>query len=344
METEKTNPIFLVRHSERFDEVLRRDVYEQYLRMKQEHRDNYNRLHECPEIHFDPTISQKAKGKLFQTSEKTAELSTEDHKELMPYPSLYPQYRRERCRFSTDCDTPITRQGVRIAKTAAKSLRRLLEDYHQQAHSANVEEIGDENIITANNTLKIRLYSSRLQRCIQTAYVIARKCNIKTIYIATGLALTAQAVEEIGGDKFDFLSFQEIGNLCHDMKIIDCDNGRVYYGPSFMGTTEEVRVERSEHTICSNQWLYAFRDIIHHPVEDEMNTYKVVVIHRETIRNLLPFYDRCRLPYCAIGYCDVGKVNNPGDDMEVRDAMRRKTYPLILQRIFKPDGELLMKI
>lgn len=349
------NPIFLIRHSERFDEVLHHNDYDNYTKNKRSFGSNQPRQqHEHPmkdkiEVHFDPTLNPNTKQKFHHASSSSLDsLTAEDHHELLPFPHLYPNYRHDRCLLSSQCDPPITRQGVRIAKQAGRTIRSFLGQYHQQHYAIEPQQIADESYQASSgnnlNIIKVRLYSSRLQRCIQTAYVIARKCNVRTIYIATGLALTAQAVDDIGGDQFDFLSFEEIAILCHDMKIIDCDTGRVYYGPDYAPAPNEIRVDQVPCLINRRQWLYAFEDIKNHPIEDEINTYKVVVIHRETIRNLLPFYDRCRLPYCAIAQCKVGAVNNPLDEREVNEAMRRKLYPIKLKRIFKPDGELLREV
>mmetsp|Transcript_26423 Transcript_26423/g.28817 ORF Transcript_26423/g.28817 Transcript_26423/m.28817 type:complete len:246 (+) Transcript_26423:80-817(+) len=161
-------------------------------------------------------------------------------------------------------DPPVTPNGLQIAHHAGDSLTRLITEHHPTASS---------------DTLKLRIYSSRLMRCLQTSICLARKLGLKEIYVSRGLALTAAAVERIA-DEFDFLSISEIIRITGgEFTIYECDETEV------------------EHGIHPRDWYHALHDVSRHNPE----IIKIVVAHRETIRNLLPTTPR--LPYCAIALC-----------------------------------------
>jgi len=161
--------------------------------------------------------------------------------------------------YSLENDTPITADGVNMAADAAKTVR---------------------DIITAkysNNTplsqLNIRIYSSRLMRCVQTAHQIAQELDLP-IHVSSGLSLTAVAV---GRRKmtFQFQTISDLAKLCHGTEL-HCSDDR-----------------HSPHRVSRSDWARAIGSIVS---RDEIN---IIVAHRETIRNLIG--ERFRLPYCAIG-------------------------------------------
>jgi broad specificity phosphatase PhoE len=165
-----------------------------------------------------------------------------------------------RDRYSLENDTPITADGVNIAADAAKTVKALLS--MRLKDGQNFRE------------LPVRLYSSRLTRCIQTAYQLAQEMHLP-IFVSSGLAFTAVAVAR-KKKTFQFLSIQEIEQLCPGVQIICCDNPNSPFPVSRAGWLQAVRsvVNRTEHV-------------------------NVIVAHRETIRNIIE--ERYKLPYCAIG-------------------------------------------
>jgi broad specificity phosphatase PhoE len=164
-----------------------------------------------------------------------------------------------RDRYSLENDTPITAAGAGIAADAAKTVKSIIA-----TRLRNGESVKD---------LTIRIYSSRLMRCVQTAYQIAQELDLP-IHVSSGLALTAVAV---GRRKttFQFQSLEELSALCPGTELRCSDT---------TGST---------HPVSSSHWLQALHDIAS---RDEIN---IVVAHRETIRNLIG--ERIRLPYCCIG-------------------------------------------
>ena len=67
-----------------------------------------------------------------------------------------------------------------------------------------------------------RIYTSRLRRCVETAYQLALLSHLP-LYVCTGLALTAIAVERRKGT-FEFHSMQEIRRFCPGVRVVSCDN------------------------------------------------------------------------------------------------------------------------
>ena len=98
-----------------------------------------------------------------------------------------------------------------------------------------IAQTAGNTILDLSRTLRAPpvIYSSRLQRSIETAYEIAKILGNLPIFVSSALSLTALAVEntfnellgEIQG--FDFLSLDEIKALCPDVQIISCDEPTV---------------------------------------------------------------------------------------------------------------------
>jgi broad specificity phosphatase PhoE len=123
--------------------------------------------------------------------------------------------RSKRDRYSLLNDPPITNNGVRIAKTAAQFVDKLVSE-----------------VVDPNSNLETRIYTSKLLRSVQTAHQIALKLNVP-LYICSGLALTAQAVGDSDG-KFEHLTVEEIQKFCPNVTVICCDdiNNADIYVPS----------------------------------------------------------------------------------------------------------------
>eukprot|EP01032_Pedospumella_encystans_P019755 gene19755-22460_t len=164
-----------------------------------------------------------------------------------------------RDRFSLENDTPITAEGVNMAADAARTVRDLITSKYSNS--------------TPLVALKIRIYSSRLMRCVQTAHQIAQELNLP-IHICSGLSLTAVAVSRRKGT-FEFQTMEELTELCPGSNLVSGDH------------------RDSPHYVSRSDWKRAIHSIAS---RDEIN---IIVAHRETIRNLIG--ERFRLPYCAIG-------------------------------------------
>lgn len=167
--------------------------------------------------------------------------------------------RSNRDKYSVENDTPITAAGAGMAADAAKTVKSIISTRLRDSSS-----LGD---------LNVRIYSSRLMRCVQTAHQIAQELGLP-IHVSSGLSLTAVAV---GRRKmtFQFQSLRELSGYCPGTQLHSCDYA-----------DDPYRVKSSD-------WLKAIVSIVR---RDEIN---IIVAHRETIRNLIG--ERYRLPYCCIG-------------------------------------------
>lgn len=366
------SPILLIRHSERVDEVISAQDYAKYiakkrsLKINQQDESSTTQL-SIIELSFDPTIAHNVKSKILQQHKnQQGPVDEAVYQAALPYPTLYPNYRHNRCSLSSQSDPPITRQGVSIAKQAGRTAKAMIQKYQSRQISSDTGSLSSSSSSSSSssrsllqdnqNTSKVRIYCSRLQRCIQTAYVIAKKFpnnEVDTLYISTGLALTSNAVSIIGSNNFDFLTLEEIVQLCHDMKVIDCDTGRVYFGQNYLFKDFQQEEEKGtkDVLISCNNWQEAFQDIADH-CSDECS--KIVVIHRESIRNLMPNRDRLRLPYCCIAYCepqqhvdkspDYESTSNTNNN-ELKELQKHKYpkngFPLKMHALFTPNGDRL---
>jgi broad specificity phosphatase PhoE len=164
-----------------------------------------------------------------------------------------------RDKYSLENDTPITAAGVDMAADAAKTVRDLL------IHSFGGSE--------ALPNLNIRIYSSRLMRCVQTAHQIARELD-RPVHISCGLSLTAVAVGR-RKNTFQFQRMDELQELCPGTELHCSDD------------------DHSLYRVSKSHWARAISSIV------SRNEINIIVAHRETIRNLLG--ERFRLPYCCIG-------------------------------------------
>lgn len=157
-----------------------------------------------------------------------------------------------RGRYSFMNDTLITKNGELIAEEAGKTVKSLI----------------------ANDSREVVVYSSRLIRCVQTAYKVAKELGLP-IYVATGLSMTAVAVVK---RKFNYASLKQLQSMCPGTDIVLCDD---------LPCT-------SERYVSSTSWDGAIRSIV-----SRTHCSNIIVAHRETIRNLSA--QRMRLPYCCIG-------------------------------------------
>lgn len=327
--------MYIVRHSERLDEQVSSQEYETYIN------------------------SKLLEGDLNGSQKKAVSL---DPLLPIPYQHLYPVYQRRRNHHIYD-DPPITARGVGIAELAGKSLRQLISHRAQELTSTTQPPV-------------IHLYASRLLRCVQTAYAVAKQLQVDTMYISSGLALTAAAVERWvrEEDSFDHLNMDEICSICHDMVIFDCDYGVVYDNrkhditvlakePDAPNSSSNAVVEtkvndgtvtdgkRHEYHICKKNWHTAIQHIsdhihdinhstianfnVNHESNKTNNVCKVIVAHRETIRNLMNPYQRYRLPYCCIAELMLDTAN-------VVEEVDQKKFAL--GKLFTPHGELMLDL
>lgn len=191
-----------------------------------------------------------------------------DEVDKLQWASLVDNDKSGRSFMSVANDPPITANGTEIAKQAATTLCGL-------------------SLITKaqQNRKTLRIYSSRLIRCVQTAYEIALVLKLP-IYIASGLSLTAIAVIKAKGS-FEFLSMNELRNACPGVELIDCDD------PT-----------NTDLFVPNDSWQRAVETIT---IREETG---VLVVHRETIRNFCSY--RLRTPYCCLGLLTFNEATGTG--------------------------------
>eukprot|EP01036_Dinobryon_divergens_P028217 gene28217-37127_t len=220
-----------------------------------------------------------------------------------------------RSRYSFQNDPPITDNGKSLARDMANTVF---------------------DIISKESNVRIKLFSSKLIRCIQTSYELAQRVG-GPIYVSSGLALTAQAVADCDDDGFEFLSIEEIREYCPGVEIVCCDS------------------PDSPHYIPQSNWLaavegahFAKRAPEEQQLEDGTSspcTYvSLLVAHRETIRNML--CERLALPYCCIASF-VNKDESSDDsnkkppEEKITNERYRRSDKLDFQWLIDKDGKLL---
>ncbi|KAJ1434016.1 hypothetical protein B484DRAFT_446955 [Ochromonadaceae sp. CCMP2298] len=195
-----------------------------------------------------------------------------------------------RNKYSVENDTPITATGVDMAADAARTLKALVLSRYPTG--------------TSIDELPITLYCSKLTRCMQTAYQVARELN-RPIFASSGLAMTALAVKK---RPFTFLDMPSLGNLCNGVQVHCCD-----------------APEHERHVPVDN-WLRAILQVARRP------GINIIVAHRETIRNLSI---NIRLPYCAIGTFRLTGRGTVGTGSESDEVAKELVQPV---RIADKDG------
>lgn len=190
-----------------------------------------------------------------------------------------------RCKYSLQNDPPITQNGVALAADAGRTIKELIQYIKEKRHPET----------------KVRIYSSKLLRCVQTAYQIALEVN-EPVHLAAGLAYTAIALSRLRDkSKFEFLSINEMKRHCPDVEFVCCDH-----------PTSALHVSTSS-------WDSAISSIV------KRNEINIIVAHRETIRNLIG--ERFKLPYCSIG---IFRLDQKEDRPSVQPV-----------RIMDKDGKIL---
>jgi len=167
-------------------------------------------------------------------------------------------------------DPILTEQGIRFAQILGQSLSRITE--------------------IRNVTC---IYCSRLHRCVQTAYEIAKILNLP-VYVSIGLSQTAKAIETIdikNSDSFQFLSLQEIRESYSDVIWNCCDESYDKNGEKIIDN-----VNNNGPQIPWNEWKSALKYLA------QNNTTTIIVAHRETIRKLGG--KNLKTPYCCYGIFD----------------------------------------
>jgi broad specificity phosphatase PhoE len=216
-----------------------------------------------------------------------------------------------RDKYSLQNDTPITANGVNMASDAAKTVKELILSKYPNG--------------TDIKTLNIRLYSSKLTRCVMTAHQLAEELGVP-IYASRGLAMTAMAVTR---RPFTFLNMDELASLCDNKVELHCCDDPT-----------------SPYHIPDTDWLSAIATVASR--KEDIN---IIVAHRETIRNLSVQY--LKLPYCAIGMFDAtgigaaagedgaappSAISTPPSKRPRQEQIQRAIHPL---RILDKDGRTI---
>ena len=171
---------------------------------------------------------------------------------------IYKQDKSARDKYSFASDPPITENGRIIATSAGMTVKALVDSImtssdrsiNLQEHynailaaaaqtSQNAQESQNSVIphtfakssalqgtTTAMQKKRLLLYSSRLTRCVQTAYEIAKVLNHAEIRVSSGLALTAAAVAQGGFEFRTTADLQSVHDKCFPaVRLVDCDHG-----------------------------------------------------------------------------------------------------------------------
>jgi len=188
----------------------------------------------------------------------------------------------------------------------------------------------------------IRIFTSKLLRCVQTAYEIAKILNISTLYLSKGLALTALAVwnTEKKQESFHFLSIEELKEryIVDDaMHLEDCDDiHHEYHIPTHDWLQAIGRVSQFRNTSITTTTA-AVRREEEGKGEGEASPLplppfivNIIIAHRETIRNFLD-NPRIRLPYCCIAPMKVHKQTMMNIKKKVKTTEKEKNKVMIVE-------------
>ena len=165
-------------------------------------------------------------------------------------------------------DTSITENGILLARKAAKTL----------ANNVPSSDLSNIKVI----------FSSRMRRCIETAYYIAKELNLP-LCISRGLALSVSSVNKKGPDHFDFMSIEDIRQYCDGITVIDGDNNDDI--ETINNTYNEVFITTK---LSKLSWYEALDSIT-------LNyTNSITVLHSEVIKSLTKSNIPIDIPYCCI--------------------------------------------
>lgn len=216
--------------------------------------------------------------------------------------------------YSFAHDPILTENGISIAADSGVTIKNLLE--------------------TSYPSCRVKLYSSKLIRSVQTAHQISLALGNIPIHLSSGVASVAAAVKKKinQGQEFQLMTHEETSRYCPDVKLIDVDD-----------------------VIPKQKSKSALRRILSLD-EGDSSIIHLVVAHRETLRSLAGCH--LKTPYCVIGiFCtdsnddllkDSSSVSVSAKDSssssslpETRREEKEKKVSFKLQRTFDKDGNLI---
>ena len=166
-------------------------------------------------------------------------------------------------------DTSITENGILLAQKAVNTLT---------------------NNVSSSDLSNIKvIFSSRMRRCIETAYYIAKEVNLP-LCISRGLALSVSSVNKKGPDHYNFMSIEDIRHYCDGVTVIDGDNNDDI--EAINNTYNEVIIITTKLSKLS--WYEALDSIT-------LNyTNSITVLHSEIIKSFTKSNVPVGIPYCCI--------------------------------------------
>ena len=146
--------------------------------------------------------------------------------------------------------------------------------------------------ITELQDVTCMIYCSRLKRCIQTAYEVAKILNLP-VYVSTGLSQTAKAIEELDNKNgFQFMPIEEIKETYNEVQWFCCDQSYDQNGVKLLADGVFTDCPQVPWQDWSSPLKYIAQN----------NKISIVVAHRETIRKLVG--SKVATPYCCMGIFD----------------------------------------
>lgn len=261
----KRSDLLVVRHSERVDEAnikLWNGVIDYHYALFEPKKKNSTSLSSFP-----PSSSQPSAAAVSARHELLIVLKSWFR--YTPIDLIEPIKRDIRC-FASD---PILfdSRGLKIAEKAAITVHDLVS-----------------SVIPHPQPGQIRIFCSKLRRCVQTAIPLARRFNLP-IVLSTGLAQFIVLVRRQKGH-FQFVPIIEWQMLYPDIHFIDGDL--------------DLQESLGMPAIPVDDWWRCLDVITANPslTADSPRRVDIIVSHRETIKELAGF--NYALPYCAIAHFD----------------------------------------
>eukprot|EP01038_Epipyxis_sp_PR26KG_P015864 gene15864-21504_t len=143
--------------------------------------------------------------------------------------------------------------------------------------SSNHEPIQDTSPTKSHH--KIMIISSRLQRCVQTAYKICLELNINELFLSSGLSTIVACVKKQvknNNNHFRFRTINELSLICPGILLHNCDDSN-----------------NLDNFLPTNNYMAALNMIL-----IKKDIIPIIIAHRETVRELIGY--RIKTPYCCI--------------------------------------------
>jgi broad specificity phosphatase PhoE len=173
---------------------------------------------------------------------------------------------------------------------------------------------------SSSSTVPIRIYSSRFLRAVQTAMPLALKLHLP-IHISFGLSTVLPQVAK-AKDLNQFLSLDDLHVQFPSVSFISCDD-----------------LSHTETYLPTSGWIDSVHSIVRR--SKERNELAIIVGHRETVRGLAGRY--LTTPYCTIAMFDRKRLDIVVEDSLENEEQDDSKHEANLKEAEERQAPLSMK-